>query len=119
MPSFCALHAGATHAFVTDYADPVLENCLQNARQNAAFLGPDGVERRLAVRRLDWRRPFQAEETASRFAWAAADLAELDRTQVLLAADVLYDDDITDGAGRPRFFSLFHFVPEIAIAVSS
>lgn len=52
------------------------------------------------VRHLDWMQPSclssSATGDAGPFAWAPEDKAQLQSLDVILAADTVYDDDLTD-----------------------
>ena len=73
--------------------------CLQhNADVNAhLFRGGPGA---VPVRQLDWMHPeclaISSTETAGPFGWTSDDKAELQKLDVILAADTVYDDDLTD-----------------------
>lgn len=80
--------------FCTDSGREVLKNCQRNARENMCPVW---------VRELDFTRPetwIQEScwcEREDCVLWHARDKEQLDsRPLVLLAADVLYDDDLTD-----------------------
>lgn len=78
--SFAAL------VFCTDIQDQILANCQQNVQLNSCG---DKVR----VRWLDWTVPF-AYTGEDDFAWKPTELAS--RIHVILAADVVYIDSMTD-----------------------
>lgn len=99
LPSLCAASAGARRVYATDYADEVLANCAKNLALNAAFLrgAPAPV-----VRRLDWLSsslPTANDAAAADgpWEWQPADREALSRDIVMLAADVVYDETLTNG----------------------
>ncbi|KAK6148860.1 hypothetical protein DH2020_016389 [Rehmannia glutinosa] len=92
------LARAANTVFITDRGDEVLENCAKNIHLNA------GIFHRKAsiyVRELDWKRPWPPEvvlnsPSQQSYAWSVSEINELQRASVLLAADVIYSDDLTD-----------------------
>lgn len=99
LPSLCAARAGARRVFATDYADAVLANCTDNLALNAAFLRGAAPP---TVRRLDWLQPAEllappAEATAGPWRWSREDCDAISGDVVILAADVVYDEVLTDG----------------------
>lgn len=93
----------AKTVFITDHGDEVLENCEKNVDLNAEiFHGKTSVH----VRELDWKNswPPQEENTSpskGRYWWTQSEIEELKKASLLLAADVIYSDDLTDA-----FFSI-------------
>ncbi|XP_049395390.1 uncharacterized protein LOC125859645 isoform X3 [Solanum stenotomum] len=93
----------AKTVFITDHGDEVLENCEKNVDLNAEiFHGKASVH----VRELDWKDswPPQEENTSpskGRYSWTQSEIEELKKASLLLAADVIYSDDLTDA-----FFSI-------------
>lgn len=82
----------AARVLLTDVGDAVLANCAQNVAACP----------RASVRRLDWTQPppwtqraLPASQTDG-FAWTSDDLADLRNASVVLVADCVYDDDLTD-----------------------
>lgn len=99
LPSLCAARAGARRVFATDYADTVLANCTDNLALNAAFLRGAAPP---AVRRLDWFQPAEllappAEAASGPWCWSREDRDAISGDVVILAADVVYDEVLTDG----------------------
>ena len=93
-----AARLGADEVFLTDVGDGVLNNASRNVLDN-------GCAERAHVRRLDWLEPWrcradeeeQADDgTRDAFDWGAADVEALRRTRLILAADTVYDDGLTD-----------------------
>ncbi|XP_055825582.1 uncharacterized protein LOC129894089 isoform X4 [Solanum dulcamara] len=93
----------AKTVFVTDHGDEVLENCEKNVDLNAEiFHGKASVH----VRELDWKDswPPQEENTSpykGRYSWTQSEIEELKKASLVLAADVIYSDDLTNA-----FFSI-------------
>ncbi|KAK4361945.1 hypothetical protein RND71_017186 [Anisodus tanguticus] len=93
----------AKTVFITDHGNEVLENCEKNVDLNAEiFHGKASVH----VRELDWKDSWPPQEantspSKGRYSWAQSDIEELKKSSLLLAADVIYSDDLTDA-----FFSI-------------
>ncbi|XP_055825580.1 uncharacterized protein LOC129894089 isoform X2 [Solanum dulcamara] len=89
--------------YVSDHGDEVLENCEKNVDLNAEiFHGKASVH----VRELDWKDswPPQEENTSpykGRYSWTQSEIEELKKASLVLAADVIYSDDLTNA-----FFSI-------------
>ncbi|CAN8002426.1 unnamed protein product, partial [Ixodes hexagonus] len=99
----CGLVAAAFADWVycTDARDEVLALCERNLALNEAFheaLGSGGGRSRALVRRLDWAQgpPVVAEPPRGPWDWGPEDMEGLGRVGVFLAADVVYDDSLTD-----------------------
>ncbi|GFP88888.1 methyltransferase-like protein 22 [Phtheirospermum japonicum] len=88
----------ANTVYVTDHGDEILENCANNIHLNAGIFHPKAS---IYVRELDWRRPWPPEvavnSPSQHYGWSISEVEELQRATVLLAADVIYSDDLTDG----------------------
>ncbi|XP_047266061.1 methyltransferase-like protein 22 isoform X4 [Capsicum annuum] len=97
------LARAAKTVFITDHGDEVLENCDKNVDLNAEiFHGKASVH----VRELDWKDSWPPQETDTspskgRYSWTQSETEELKKASLLLAADVIYSDDLTDA-----FFSI-------------
>ncbi|KAG4129460.1 hypothetical protein ERO13_D09G082700v2 [Gossypium hirsutum] len=90
-------HAAKT-VFLTDHGDQILENCLKNVQLNSGVLNHQKV---VYVRELDWTHPWPPKvssdlATQERFSWSSSELEEVQKASLLLAADVIYSDDLTD-----------------------
>ncbi|KAL2462690.1 putative methyltransferase family protein [Forsythia ovata] len=93
----------AKAVFITDHGDEVLQNCSENIHINAGVLSPKAC---VYVRELDWNNswPPQVLENSlsqQRYGWSISEIEEIQRASLLVAADVIYSDDLTDA-----FFSL-------------
>ncbi|KAK9851897.1 hypothetical protein WJX84_009162 [Apatococcus fuscideae] len=79
--------------FLTDAEPSVLQQLQANVTLNASlFRYRDAVR----VRCLDWFQGVPSkEQDANPHGWGPEDLAALQQVEVLLAADVIYDDDLT------------------------
>ncbi|EKX48224.1 hypothetical protein GUITHDRAFT_68765, partial [Guillardia theta CCMP2712] len=78
--------------FLTDYEDKSLRNCLRNVMLN----DKRGV---CSVRKLDWSDEFPIKKDEvkqqSEFDWTEKELMELKSCNYLLAADVIYSNELT------------------------
>jgi predicted nicotinamide N-methyase len=102
LAALAAARAGARHVWATDVSKPVLEL----AAANAAAAGLAAAAR---VRRLDWAAPPawlaaggkpSGEPSGDEFGWTAADLRELSTCALVVAADCIYDDCLTEAFMR-------------------
>ncbi|XP_022889674.1 methyltransferase-like protein 22 isoform X1 [Olea europaea var. sylvestris] len=97
----------AKSVFITDHGDEVLQNCSENIHLNAGVLG---TKASVFVRELDWNAswPPQVLENFSsqqRYGWSISEIEEIQRATILVAADVIYSDDLTDA-----FFSILELL---------
>ncbi|XP_018840825.2 methyltransferase-like protein 22 [Juglans regia] len=94
----------AETVFLTDHGDEILENCAKNVDLNSGlFNGRAAVQ----VRELDWMSPWPPRVSPSksplnkRYKWTLSEVEEVQEASLLVAADVIYSDDLTDA-----FFSV-------------
>ncbi|XP_078096515.1 methyltransferase-like protein 22 [Mustelus asterias] len=81
--------------FCTDVGEDLMNMCERNIIVNKHIYGAAGGE--IKVRELDWLRDDLCTDTKNPHCWSEEEIAHLyDYTNVLLAADVFYDDDLTD-----------------------
>ncbi|XP_072916688.1 methyltransferase-like protein 22 [Hemitrygon akajei] len=80
--------------YCTDVGEDLLNMCERNIIANKHIYGTTGSE--IKVKELDWlKSEFCIGK--SPYCWSEEEIAQLyDQTDVLLAADVFYDDDLTD-----------------------
>ncbi|KAL6996488.1 hypothetical protein U1Q18_006621 [Sarracenia purpurea var. burkii] len=88
----------AKTVFLTDLGDEVLDNCANNVCLNSEIFH---FQASVHVRELDWKdsQPTKVGENPSslkRYAWTSAEVEELQRASLIVAADVIYSDDLTD-----------------------
>ncbi|XP_078713260.1 methyltransferase-like protein 22 isoform X1 [Lampetra fluviatilis] len=96
----------ARTVYCTDVGDDLLDNCQRNVNANKhLYMRPDGEEGgEVKVRTLDWLKNDFCTDSECRFSWTEEEVAHLhDNATVLLAADVCYDDELTDGLFRTVF----------------
>ncbi|XP_072963100.1 uncharacterized protein [Typha angustifolia] len=102
-----ALARIARTVFITDRDTDILENCTTNAQLNSSLL--KFQDTKVHVRELDWKESWPPtvgnfdllSHTGSRYSWTSSEIEEAERATVILAADVIYSDDLTD-----LFFSI-------------
>ncbi|KAL0354692.1 UNVERIFIED_CONTAM: Methyltransferase-like protein 22 [Sesamum radiatum] len=87
----------ANTVFITDHGDEVLGNCVKNIHLNAGILHHKAS---VYIRELDWNHewPPSVENSPSEqsYGWSILEVEELHKASLLLAADVIYCDDLTD-----------------------
>ncbi|XP_031250252.1 methyltransferase-like protein 22 isoform X1 [Pistacia vera] len=93
----------ARKVFLTDYGDEILDNCAKNIELNSGVFDRRGS---VNVRELNWMNPWPpnislADSASQRYSWNQSELEEVKRAHLLVAADVIYSDDLTDA-----FFSI-------------
>lgn len=84
--------------FLTDHGDEVLDNCVKNIEINSGVLGY--YQASIYVRELDWMSPWPPKPSPGapsqkRYSWTSKELEECQEASLLLAADVVYSDDLT------------------------
>ncbi|XP_075174013.1 methyltransferase-like protein 22 [Anomaloglossus baeobatrachus] len=85
----------AKTVFCTDVGEDLLEMCERNISLNKGLLKTAGGQ--VKVKELDWLKNQLCTDPDAAFCWTEDDIADLyDQTTVILAADVFYDDDLTD-----------------------
>ncbi|CAJ1955212.1 unnamed protein product [Sphenostylis stenocarpa] len=89
----------ANTVFLTDYGTEILDNCAKNVQLNFGLLN---YEAKIHVRELDWfnRLPPKAkvEEApcGQKYSWTSGEIEAADNASLLVAADVIYSDELTD-----------------------
>uniref|UniRef100_A0A2D4I1J9 Methyltransferase-like protein 22 n=1 Tax=Micrurus lemniscatus lemniscatus TaxID=129467 RepID=A0A2D4I1J9_MICLE len=81
--------------YCTDVGEDLLSMCERNVALNKHITEPTGSE--IRVKKLDWQQDDFCTDPEDCFSWSEKEITELhDLTTVILAADVFYDDDLTD-----------------------
>ncbi|XP_068643170.1 uncharacterized protein [Aristolochia californica] len=90
--------------FITDFGFQVLYNCASNVKLNSGMLKYH--ESSVYVRELDWKRSWppasrvhprdSTPQRPDRYLWSLCEIEEAEGASLLLAADVIYNDDLTD-----------------------
>ncbi|XP_058774140.1 uncharacterized protein LOC131648394 isoform X1 [Vicia villosa] len=94
----------AKKVFVTDHGYQILDNCVKNVQLNRGLLNNPAT---VYVHDLDWfdswpPRARVGEATCThRYSWTSRDIEDAENATLLIAADVIYSDDLTDA-----FFSI-------------
>ncbi|XP_019077703.1 uncharacterized protein LOC100256576 isoform X3 [Vitis vinifera] len=89
----------AKRVFITDHGDEILDNCANNVHLNSEMFNHQAS---VYVRGLNWKNSWpptmdsESSETQKRFSWTASEVEEVQGASLLLAADVIYSDDLTD-----------------------
>ncbi|XP_066265113.1 methyltransferase-like protein 22 [Branchiostoma lanceolatum] len=107
--SIVAGAVGASKVFCTDIGDRLLELCRDNVLKNQHLFEPSS-DGKVRVKKLDWLEKGIPEvcETGkclkSPSEWSTADLENIEKNvDILLAADIAYDNDLTDGFFKSVF----------------
>ncbi|XP_071247249.1 methyltransferase-like protein 22 [Salvelinus alpinus] len=92
----------AKTVYCTDVGEDLLSMCQKNVTLNRHLMEPAGGEVR--VRLLDWLRHDLCTDADAEFGWSEDEVADLhDNTTIIIAADVCYDDDLTDALFRTLY----------------
>ncbi|XP_059459393.1 uncharacterized protein LOC132188844 isoform X2 [Corylus avellana] len=89
----------AETVFLTDHGEEILNNCAKNVDLNSELLNYRAA---VHIRELDWMSPWpprvSAGETSlhKRYTWTFSEVEEVQGASVIVAADVIYSDDLTD-----------------------
>ena len=104
----------AAQVVLTDVGADVLRNCARN-------VACAGLDARVRVRSLDWTAPPPwargRAQSAGDYDWSEADAEALRATSVLLVADCVYDDALTDALWS-TVEALFALCPALRAYVS-
>uniref|UniRef100_UPI0037E7A685 methyltransferase-like protein 22 n=1 Tax=Semicossyphus pulcher TaxID=241346 RepID=UPI0037E7A685 len=92
----------ARTVYCTDVGVDLLSMCERNVALNRHLMEPAGGD--VTVRQLDWLQHDLCTDTEVEFSWTEKEVADLyDNTSLIIAADVCYDDDLTDGLFRTLY----------------
>ncbi|OMO66779.1 Nicotinamide N-methyltransferase-like protein [Corchorus olitorius] len=83
---------------LTDHGNKILDNCVKSVELNSGVFHCQAV---IHVRELDWTQPWPPKaslglSSQERYLWSSSELEEVQKASLLLAADVIYSDDLTD-----------------------
>ncbi|KAG9263868.1 methyltransferase-like protein 22 isoform X1 [Astyanax mexicanus] len=93
----------AKKVYCTDVGEDLLNMCQRNVSLNSHYIQSAG-ERGVKVRQLDWTADDFLTDSDAEFSWSEEEVADLhDNTTVVMAADVCYDDDLTDALLRTLY----------------
>ncbi|XP_040047749.2 methyltransferase-like protein 22 isoform X1 [Gasterosteus aculeatus] len=103
--------------YCTDVGEDLLSMCRRNVTLNQHLIEPAGGEVR--VRQLDWLQYDVCTDADMEFRWTEEEVADLyDNTKIIVAADVCYDDDLTDGLFRTLYRLCSNFRQTCTIFIS-
>ncbi|XP_004628133.1 methyltransferase-like protein 22 [Octodon degus] len=89
----------ARTVYCTDVGADLLAMCQRNITLNSHLAATGGGV--VKVRELDWLKDHLCTDPEVPFSWSEEDIADLyDHTTVLFAAEVFYDDNLTDALFR-------------------
>lgn len=89
----------AKTVFITDHGNEVLDNCAKNVDLNSELFSHRAT---VHVRELDWMKPWPPRMTleesslGKRYSWTFSEVEAAQEASLLVAADVIYSDDLTD-----------------------
>ncbi|MED6133927.1 hypothetical protein PIB30_032727 [Stylosanthes scabra] len=90
----------ANTVFLTDRGNEVLENCAKNVELKFGLLNCQAA---IHVRELDWfncwppqSRRIREDPCTPSYSWTPSEIEDAENATLLLAADVIYSDDLTD-----------------------
>ncbi|XP_058260994.1 methyltransferase-like protein 22 isoform X1 [Hemibagrus wyckioides] len=93
----------AKTVYCTDVGEDLLSMCQRNVRLNQRYTAASD-ERGVKVRLLDWSADDFLTDADSEFGWSEDEISDLhDNTTVIIAADVCYDDELTDALFRTLY----------------
>ncbi|XP_031462395.1 methyltransferase-like protein 22 [Phasianus colchicus] len=92
----------ASRVYCTDVGEDLLAMCEQNVALNKHLMEPGGGE--IKVKELDWLKDEFCTDPEALYSWSEEEIADLhDHCTVIMAADVFYDDDLTDALFRTLY----------------
>ncbi|XP_005522931.2 PREDICTED: methyltransferase-like protein 22 [Pseudopodoces humilis] len=92
----------ARRVYCTDVGEDLLAMCEQNVALNKHLMEPGGGE--IKVKELDWLKDEFCTDPEAPYSWSEEEIADLlDHCSVIMAADVFYDDDLTDALFRTLY----------------
>ncbi|XP_066497944.1 methyltransferase-like protein 22 isoform X2 [Hoplias malabaricus] len=93
----------AKTVYCTDVGEDLLSMCQRNVSLNRDF-NESAVDCVVKVRCLDWTSHDFLSDTEAEFGWREEEVGDLhDNTTIVIAADVCYDDDLTDALFRTLY----------------
>uniref|UniRef100_A0A665V6G4 Methyltransferase like 22 n=1 Tax=Echeneis naucrates TaxID=173247 RepID=A0A665V6G4_ECHNA len=107
----------AKMVYCTDVGEDLLRMCKRNVTLNRHMVEPAGGEVRVRV--LDWLQHDLCTDADVAFSWKKDEIADMyNNTSVILAADVCYDNDLTDGLFRTLHRLCTNFTHSCVIFIS-
>ncbi|XP_034046739.1 methyltransferase-like protein 22 [Thalassophryne amazonica] len=109
-----AMATTAKTVYCTDVGEDLLSMCKRNVTLNRHLLDPSGGEVR--VRQLDWLHFDLPTDGDVDFSWTEEEVADVyNNTSFMMAADVFYDDVLTDGFFRTVYQLCSNFLHSCTI----
>ncbi|XP_038595021.1 methyltransferase-like protein 22 isoform X3 [Micropterus salmoides] len=107
----------AKTVYCTDVGEDLLSMCKRNVSLNRHIMEPAGGEVR--VRQLDWLQQDLCTDADVEFSWTEEEVVDMyNNTSFIIAADVCYDDDLTDGLFRTLYQLCSNFPHTCTIFIS-
>ncbi|XP_039467078.1 methyltransferase-like protein 22 [Oreochromis aureus] len=106
----------AKTVYCTDVGEDLLQMCKRNIALNKHML--KSADHEVKVRQLDWLQDDLCTDVAVEFSWTKEEVADLNNTSIIIAADVCYDDDLTDGLFRTLYRLCSNFPHTCTIFIS-
>ncbi|XP_042247951.1 methyltransferase-like protein 22 isoform X1 [Thunnus maccoyii] len=107
----------AKTVYCTDVGEDLLSMCRRNVTLNTHLMEPSGGEVR--VRKLDWLQHDLCTDADVEFNWTEEEVVDMyNNTSFIIAADVCYDDDLTDGLFRTLYRLCSNFPHNCTIFIS-
>ncbi|XP_016054872.1 PREDICTED: methyltransferase-like protein 22 [Miniopterus natalensis] len=107
----------AQTVYCTDVGEDLLAMCQRNIALNSHLTASRGSV--IKVRELDWLKDDLCTDPKVPFSWSEEDISDLySHTTILLAAEVFYDDDLTDALFK-TLFRLTHKLKNSCTAILS
>lgn len=92
----------AKTVYCTDVGEDLLNMCKRNVTLNRHLLEPAGGDVR--VKQLDWLQHDLCTDSDVEFSWTEEEVADMyNNTKIIIAADVCYDEDLTNGLFRTLY----------------
>ncbi|NXV97476.1 MET22 protein, partial [Calonectris borealis] len=92
----------AKRVYCTDVGEDLLAMCEQNVALNKHLMEPGRGE--IKVKELDWLKDEFCTDPEAPYSWSEGEIADLhDHCTVIMAADVFYDDDLTNALFRTLY----------------
>ncbi|NXD16608.1 MET22 protein, partial [Nothocercus nigrocapillus] len=92
----------AKRVYCTDVGEDLLAMCERNVALNKHLTEQGSNE--IKVKELDWMQDDFCTDPQAPYRWSEAEIADLhDHCTVMMAADVFYDDDLTDALFRTLY----------------
>ncbi|NXH22338.1 MET22 protein, partial [Bucco capensis] len=89
----------AKRVYCTDVGEDLLAMCEQNVALNKHLMEPGRGE--VKVKELDWLKEEFCTDPEAPYSWSEEEIADLhDHCTVIMAADVFYEDELTDALFR-------------------